>query len=155
VYSAIGFIIALFMAGLASGAIIGKKTGNRRINILTMQVLLAGISLAFPLMVFLHGLFSVEIAGKLVLYAYTLLISIVTGLMYVVCTWSDSSNIQKSATTNYSADLIGSAAGALATTLVLLPLIGLINCSLVLVALNSVTLVLNFFKKKVFGSNFS
>jgi predicted membrane-bound spermidine synthase len=74
-------------------------------------------------------------------------ISVLAGMEYAAASSLRSSDAGYIASKNYSADLFGSALGAFLTSVFLLPLVGLIYTSLILVLLNFISiifLVLNF-----------
>jgi spermidine synthase len=139
VFLATGFILALFMGGLALGA--GLR---RRIlpvpsvpNYLRVQVALALFSLGFPFIILamsLPGIPGLFIQAVFILLA--LILSFITGLEFSVATALGTKPPSVKMSLNYSADLFGSAFGAFLTTLVLLPFLGLLASSLVMVGIN-------------------
>jgi spermidine synthase len=139
VFLATGFILALFMGGLALGAglrrrLIPVPSGP---GYMRVQVALALFSLGFPFVILamsLPGMTGLFIQAVFVLL--TLILSFITGLEFSLATALGASNPSVKVSLNYSADLFGSAFGAFLTTLVLLPFLGLMASSLVMVGVN-------------------
>ena len=147
VYSAIGIIVAIFMAGLAIGSIWGKNNAEKKWQLPITQISLIILSLGFTGIWHLLQLISGEVLSFFVFYGYILVLAILTGLIYVICTKTRSMNNNESAKQIYAADLIGSATGALAITVVMVPLLGLINSSLIIAGLNVIALIKGNIKK--------
>ena len=139
VFLATGIILALFMAGIALGAfsfkrIIPVPTEKRYIHI---QLTLALFSLGFPFVILAVSLQGIP--GLMVQFVFLLLIlilSFLTGLEFSLASSLGSKDATLKMSSGYSADLFGSAIGAIVTTLILLPFLGLIASCLVMVAVN-------------------
>jgi spermidine synthase len=139
VFLATGIILALFMAGIALGAFSCKRmvpvpTEKKYIHI---QVSLALFSLGFPFIILALNLPGMPVMmvqiGFLLL---TLILSFITGLEFSLASAIGSNDISLKTSFNYSADLFGSAIGAIVTTLFLLPFLGIVTSCLVMVMLN-------------------
>jgi spermidine synthase len=139
VFMATGIILALFMAGLALGALSLKRiipfpSEKKYIRI---QIVLALFSIGFPFIILalnLPGMPSGLV--QVVFVLLTLVISFITGLEFSLASAIGSNDITLKISFNYSADLFGSAFGALVTTLILLPFLGMVASCLVLAGLN-------------------
>jgi spermidine synthase len=134
-----GMIITLFMAGLAAGAfsyrrIYDKPSVKKYIH---LQVTLALFSLGFPFIILAMNLPGIPVPlVHAIFILLTLIVSFITGLLFSMASAIGGKNITTSAASNYSADLFGSAIGAIVTTIILLPLLGLVITCLILFILN-------------------
>lgn len=139
VFLATGIILALFMAGLALGSfsfgrIFPDATVKKYIRI---QISLALFSLCFPFLIMTLNLPGTPVVLDLVIFAFvTLALSFITGLEFSMASALGSKNISLKASSGYSADLFGSAIGAIVTTLILLPFLGFTDSCMVMVAMN-------------------
>lgn len=151
VFLATGIILALFMAGIALGAfsfnrMIPVPTEKKYIHI---QVSLALFSLGFPFIILALNLPGIPvIMVQVVFLLLTLTLSFITGLEFSLASVLGSKDITLKMSTNYSADLFGSAIGAIVTTLILLPFLGIVTSCLVLVAMNLFSAGFLFFRQK-------
>jgi len=120
VFLATGIILALFMAGLALGAFSFKymvpvPTEKKYIYI---QACLALFSLGFPFVILVLNLPGMPvIIVQIVFILLTVILSFITGLEFSVASAIGSRDITRKMSSNYSADLFGSAIGAIVTTL--------------------------------------
>jgi spermidine synthase len=141
-FLALGLIIALFMAGLALGAILVPRLypEAKPAHYIHLQLTLALFALGFPFVVQAVGLLSLPAAFTWILIGLlTLAVSILTGLEFSVVSALRSADPVRAASRNYATDLVGSSAGALLTALLLLPFLGLTGTGLVLAGMNLVT----------------
>ena len=146
-YTAIGLIIALFMAGLAIGAFICNRYSFIRSSYTSNQLVLLLIAGLFPLLwIFLKNT-EQSLIQILILFAVTLFLSIFTGFQYVISTEKRRLEKVKSASIIYAADLLGSALGALAITTILLPFIGLTFSCLIIAGMNLMAILIYLWKK--------
>ena len=146
-----GIIITIFMAGLAVGAFsCGKIYPLPTIGkFIHLQITLALFSFGFPFLILamnLPGMPSLFI--QVVLILVTFAISFITGLEFSVASALYADDVTKNVSRNYSADLFGSALGAMATTLILLPLTGLVCTSMILVLMNLFSASFLYLKRK-------
>ena len=140
IYAVIGILIALFMTGLTIGAYAGLRFGS---NVKSYR--LAFVLLIFFL-VFLWLFFSVRYtewnAGILwPVYILSMLFpSVLVGYIFVAATRMDPLEKSISAPKMYTVDLLGSALGVMIVTLILIPVLGLRNCCIFLILLNTIPL---------------
>jgi spermidine synthase len=134
-----GIIITLFMAGLALGAFSSGKlfpaptTGK----FISIQLTMGLYTLGFPFLILAMNLPGISsLFTGFVFVLMTLLISFITGLEFSVASAFYREDVTSGISRNYSADMFGSALGAMVTTLILLPLTGLVVTSLILFFLN-------------------
>jgi spermidine synthase len=151
VFLATGIILALFMAGLALGAfsfnrLIPLPDEKRYIRI---QISLALFSLGFPFIILALNLPGMPVMMVYVVFLLlTLILSFITGLEFSLASAIGSKDITLRISSNYSADLFGSAIGAIVTTLILLPILGIVTSCLVLVGMNIFSAGFLFFMQK-------
>jgi len=151
VYQALGVLIMVFMLGLALGAASRKvlfKEARKRAYLL-MQLMLAALTLLILVCFTLLPLFSLPDG---VVFALFILLAMgtafITGLEFSFAALISKGGSEKIAAANYAVDLYGSALGALLTTVVLLPLVGLFNTLLLLTLLNTVTATVYFVARR-------
>jgi spermidine synthase len=139
VFLATGIILAIFMAGLALGAFSFHKVIHfpDQKKYIHLQLCLALFSLGFPFIILAMNLPGMPILiVQFVFLLVTLLLSFIIGLEFSVASAIKDKDITLRMSFNYSADLFGSAIGAIVTTLVLLPFLGFVSSCLVMVAMN-------------------
>jgi spermidine synthase len=151
VFLATGIILAIFMAGLALGAfsfhkVIHVPDQKKYIHI---QLCLALFSLGFPFIILAMNLPGMNvIIVQVVFLLLTLLLSFIIGLEFSVAAAIGNRDITVRMSFNYSADLFGSAIGAIVTTLILLPFLGFVYSCLVLVGMNIFSAVFLYLREK-------
>jgi spermidine synthase len=149
-YIATGIFITLFMAGLATGVFFARRYPQKcTYKLLVMAQLASGCMLMLSLAsisIFKHfqlpdflvqSIFSVLIIGM----------AVITGVQFHIASVLKSGKIQEVAARSYSADLIGSAAGALLVNAWIVPSSGLINALIVVAGINAAVVVSMLFKK--------
>ena len=146
VYSAIGIIIALFMGGLAIGAVIGYHFRITRKHFLIGQSLLIVYALLFPLLWKWQNWILSGVWGWVLFVPITLIPAAVVGFQYVTSTKFYSPDLTRGAAVIYSADLWGGALGTVLLTLIMIPFLGVIYSSLVLAVANMLIVLLNTVK---------
>jgi len=121
-YGALGAIIALFMGGLALGAMMHGK--QRFVNFNHAKILLV---LAYVILIALWFVMKYTDTWLLIaiLCVGTLMASFAVGFLYVHISSNSDQNINLPAKT-YATDLWGSAAGIVIVTLLLIPSIGIV-----------------------------
>jgi spermidine synthase len=147
VYSAIGLIIAIFMGGLAFGSIIGNRFRVTKKHFVSAQLLLVLCALLFPLFWSLQKETGNSYIGLSLFFLVTVLLSIVTGFQYVVGTKLLPGSFPRTAPLLYAVDLIGSSLGAIVISVILLPLMGVVNSCLMIAGLNFLLAFLNIIKR--------
>ncbi len=151
VFQLIGLIVTVFMAGLAVGSLLLvrklKRFSLRGFAI--VQGLLALYAILLPLiMLVLKDMAVSKTPVYIIFFTFTLIGGIVIGLQYAYATRIQSLEMKKVAAKTYSADLFGSSAGALLTSVALLPLLGLIKLGYLLVGLNLIAIIRIIIKYK-------
>ncbi len=139
IYLYLAIIMTVFMCGLATGAllterILGAITSVKfRICQVFLGAIIGFMALSFLLIertqvpeILLHTIFII----------LTFLVAFVTGLLFTSAAVLRRSSVASSASRLYSTDLAGSAAGALLTAILLIPLLGLIRSLVLIILLN-------------------
>jgi spermidine synthase len=142
VFRMAGIIIMLFMAGLATGAFIWKRIYPRwsSKSYIHIQLTIGLFSIGFPFIIlFLNAVVLPEWFIHVIFYLLTLFISLFMGIEYGLASVMREQQFATIAAKNYSADLFGSATGAIITTILLFPLVGLIWTCFFLALLNGIS----------------
>jgi spermidine synthase len=151
VFLATGIILALFMAGLALGAflfhrVIHVPDVKKYIHI---QICLALFSLGFPFIILAMNLPGIPVVMvQTVFILLTVLLSFIIGLEFSVASAIGNKELTLTMSFNYSADLFGSALGAIVTTLVLLPFLGFAASCMIMVLMNIFSAGFLYFRQK-------
>jgi len=147
VYQALGVLIMVFMLGLALGAaskkLLFKETRPKYYLLiqLLMAVMVVLILLYISLVPFL------ELPDAAVFAAFIFFVTgfaFFTGLVFSYAALISKGGIDKVAASNYAVDLYGAALGALITTVILLPLMGIKMTLVILAILNTVSAIWYF-----------
>jgi spermidine synthase len=142
VYQMLGFIVTVFMAGLAVGAMYGRRKlpGPSLLGYIGVQFVLGAYCLLLPLaLLWLKG----TTHGALVVHSTFLLLTFVVaslvGVEFAMASRLRQGRIANVASELYTIDLMGSALGAFVVTVYLVPLFGIINVSMIVGALSFVS----------------
>ncbi|MBN2349051.1 MAG: fused MFS/spermidine synthase [Bacteroidales bacterium] len=149
IYQMIGFIIALFMVGLAIGAAYGNKLFKNPGLMKFRIILLLFISYILILAALLPLLKKINldvISVHIIFSILTLVISILVGIVFYYSSQFQNNSPVIAASRVYSIDLIGAALGALLVSIIFIPIVGIISTILLLGGLNLITLMLTFVK---------
>ncbi len=127
IFSMLSMIIMLFMAGLAAGAMLLPKYLHKVIEkqYRSSYLLFAGLMFVLPFL-FVYGLSSIKAIwlNYLLIFLLTLIISALSGYIFYLNEQLSKEQTAKTAGKIYSADLFGSATGALTVSMLILPLAG-------------------------------
>jgi spermidine synthase len=151
VFRMAGIMIMLFMAGLALGSlfrskIIREETIARYIHV---QVSICLFAFAFPfIIVGLHRADLPDLGNYAIMGLLTLVISFLAGMEFSVASSLQTNDNSLNVSKNYSADLFGSALGALLTSVFLLPLAGIIFTGFLLAFLNLLSILVLLLQRK-------
>lgn len=152
IYQFTGIIITLFMAGLATGTILGQE-GISRSSIRKYLINQTGIAIYAVIFPFLmlafseYGLHPLLTESVIILLA--LIIGFLVGIQFNLASRLQQGEVRKVAAGLYSADLFGSALGALIVAVFLLPLFGIIKVSLIIACLNFLVILIIFVRRKI------
>jgi len=139
VYQVLGIIITVFMIGLAIGSAYYNKF-LKKINLnsfIKIQILIALYSVLFPFIILLLNKLNVStVVVYFVFFLLTLIISILTGLQFSLASKLKKEKISVIASETYAADLLGSAAGMILASVILFPLLGIVNLCLLIGGFN-------------------
>jgi spermidine synthase len=151
VYQLLGIIVTLFMAGLAAGSYF-RRWVFPRANVQSYVWLQLGIAAyCFLLPLALLSLRSVQDIPALVHGAFfflTFIIAVLIGLEFSVAAMLRPGRVRNVASELYGVDLIGSALGALLVAAFLIPVLGVLNVSLVAGSLSFLTALVTLAGRK-------
>jgi len=151
VYQMLGFIITVFMAGLALGALGGRRMVRRPSlrAYVGVQFILGSYCVLLPLAIL--WLKEASHAAILVHSAFLLLtfvLALLVGIEFAMASTLRQGKIAAVASELYSIDLIGSALGAFVVTVYLVPLVGIMNVSIIVGVLSFVSGTVLLLRKK-------
>ncbi|MCK9613760.1 MAG: hypothetical protein M0R16_12845 [Bacteroidales bacterium] len=150
VYSELSIIITLFMTGLFTGtSVVPKKLKAGFMHFIIMQIIL----LVFLLIVWVlfNYVLHLSLFVRFVFYLIVFLLALITGVQFVLSTRLKNQPNAINAGNSYSIELLGSAAGALLITSFIIPLLGIPQTLLLLLALNAVVILITIINKKLLG----
>lgn len=151
VYLATGIFITFFMAGLAPGVMLAKRyTGKLTFKLLILLQILSVAILLFSLgSIFIFKHFQIPILTVYVIFSLLIIsIAMITGAQFHIASVLKKGNIQQTAAEIYSADLVGSAIGALLVNAWLVPFFGLVNSLLVVAGVIVFAILLMLVKRQ-------
>jgi len=145
IYHQIGIIITVFLAGLLPGAWFGNRLRRQERLVLAVTDAILGALLGLFIAAFVLGRDHLPAAFFLI---YGFGVSLVCGFQFPVALQLQGGD-NRAATRAFSADLIGAAWGALVTSLVLIPYLGIIWAAVGLIGLKLSSLfVIGVFHEK-------
>jgi spermidine synthase len=151
VYQTLGIIITIFMAGLATGSLL-RNTLIRTPHIkhyFILQFFLAIYSVVLPFIVIFTASLSVHPnLVHIIFFILTFVISFIIGLLFSMATLLQKAPISEISAKVYSVDLVGAAAGALFTSVLLIPVTGILWTSIILGALNALCALITILRNK-------
>jgi spermidine synthase len=150
IYLYLAIIVTVFMSGLATGALIADKIFGEitYMKFRFTQFLLAAIVGLMAATFLLIG--RTQIPGILlhvIFISLTFLVAFVSGLLFASAAILRRSGIASTTSRLYSTDLAGSAAGALLTAILLIPLLGLTGSLAVIIFINLLALMYSVIRK--------
>ena len=153
-YLMLGMVITAFMAGLAGGSfwIRKKKLKYNRRTFFLIQCILALYCFLLPIILGLLQHFTVgDLVVQSVFVIITLLIGALIGALFATCTFILQGTTTSITARLYSADLVGSALGALVAGTILIPLMGINYSAMILTVLILISFFVSFFYRKRIG----
>lgn len=118
-YYRIGMIITVFLLGLLPGALIGRKKFGRKWLVITEISIMAGF-----LIIYATFFFAKARIPEYIFYAIGLLISTSCGIQFAVVLNLEK-DVNKALVHAFSADFLGAANGAIITSVVFIPILGI------------------------------
>jgi len=152
IFQMVGVIIMLFMLGLAAGAGMTKRLfGNPQLkHYFMLQIILSIFSFLLPLFLLWISFFNLpDWMVHAEIWGMTFFVSFIVGMEYRLASYLSRNNLVKGIAGNYSAELFGSALGALLVTLFLIPLLGFIYTGIILALLNFFSAGILFIRRKI------
>ncbi len=144
VYHRVGLIVTMFMLGLAIGSFLMNRILARRgrRDLVAIEIATALVAACLPLLLVGVGALATDAAWSVVcqatIYLATLLIALLTGLVFPLAAKLDFQEAAATASRLYTADYLGAALGALLVSTLLIPLIGVTTVCLLAAGLNLV-----------------
>jgi spermidine synthase len=151
VYQTLGIIITIFMAGMASGALLRKKffPAPKKKHYYILQFVLAIYSIILPfIIIFTESLSTFPNIVHIIFFILTFIISLVVGFLFAVATLIQKQAISEISAKVYSVDLLGAALGAFIISILLIPLIGIVYTGIILGILNLLCALITFSGRK-------
>jgi spermidine synthase len=138
IYTQIGLIVTVFLAGLLPGAWLGERLVSRpaRVMVWTDLSLILLLGLFWLLLVRVGEGMTVEF-----LLFFGFLVSFGCGMQFAPALRMGGGD-SPAATRVFSADLLGAAAGALLTSAVLIPFLGIVMTTMALALIKTTSLIL-------------
>ena len=151
VYHRVGLIVTAFMAGLAGGALLAGRVlaGRPRRNLAALAFAVAGYAAALPAVLMGMGGFAGTLVGETALPLLTALLGALVGMAFPVAARADFDGTAPTASRLYAADLAGASIGALLTSTLLIPLVGIVYVCLLTAGLNVLSGVLVGLSRKI------
>lgn len=150
-YHRVGLIVTVFMLGLAIGSFWMNRTlarqeprppGARRGPLAALGIAMALVAACLPPFLISLGSWTTGAASnsacQLGIYAATLGIAVLTGLVFPLAAQLDFHEASSTASRLYTADYLGAALGALLVSTLLIPLLGVVGVCLMAAGLNLV-----------------
>jgi spermidine synthase len=150
IYLYLAIIVTVFMSGLATGALVADKIFGEitYLKFRLTQSLLSAITLLMAITFLLIDKAQLpEILLHAIFISLTFLVAFVSGLLFASAAILRKSSIASTTSRLYSTDLAGSAAGALLTAILLIPLFGLTGSLAVIIILNLLALLYSVIRK--------
>ncbi|MBN1414008.1 MAG: hypothetical protein JW973_02815 [Bacteroidales bacterium] len=131
IYQVIGVCMAVFMGGLAMGAL-SRMLIFRKVTymqFMLFQIITGVLAILLPALFITRIVQAGIINTLLVVLLLLFLIAFAAGVLFSMAVHLRSGNLTDNVASLYSADLIGSALGAFLTSIFLIPLLGIMNTS--------------------------
>jgi spermidine synthase len=142
IYLATAFFFTAFMGGLATGSLLNYRIRENQLpkSYYLLQFSLAAFALLLPILIHLTDKVSGWIiAVQILFFILTFMLAFGIGFEFYLASKLQKLSFQETSGINYSTDLAGSAFGAFLTSIVLLPVLGLITTCVVVAALNMIS----------------
>ena len=142
VYNIVGFIVTVFMAGLAFGTFYREKIIHKTTvrSFYRLQFVLGGFAAMLPLIFLLF--INIYVPSVLIHAIFIMLMFVTSALVGMVFSLASQLRLRKLVTVAsdvYSVDLLGAGIGSFLVTVYLIPVVGVINVCLVIGALSLVS----------------
>jgi len=149
-YYLTGIIITLYMAGIAAGSLFFSGMVRNSMKLfLRLQVSLGILCFAlFPITLLAAEIVLFDILNLIILCLIVVITGGLSGMIFSAATGISKLSISGTAANAYGADLAGSAAGALLSSVYLVPALGLINTCFILGGFNIFNALFVWLKQK-------
>ena len=151
IYVVMGAFFAVFMTGLASGTLSRSRLisdpGLKTLYVLQI-IMIALLLLSIPIIVILKGLTAYKIWVYIICFGLLFLIASLVGVYFSAATAMQKKKYQAVAAGVYSVDLIGSSIGAMITSTLLIPLMGIYSTIGIISVFSLSVLLIIYLKSK-------
>jgi spermidine synthase len=152
IYLVMGAFFAVFMAGLALGTLFREKIAPnvtfRSLLILQMMLGLV-VCLSLPILFFMKEYMTNRASVYFICFTLLFVIALLVGGFFSMSSQIQSDKTRVVAAKVYASDLLGSASGALLTSVILIPKFGLYTTVVMTGGLSFITMLLIFLKRKL------
>jgi len=140
-YAASGIIFSIFMAGLSMGAWMSYSLKKGILNkIISLQLMMVVMTFFVPFIIlFIHKTDN-QFITCLALFFIIFVTAFLTGNLFSAILDQLKVDNRDNTSYLYGTDLFGSALGLLVTTSILLPLLGLITSTIIIIGINIISL---------------
>ena len=150
IYLYMAIIVTVFMSGLAAGTLLAEKIFGQmtyRHFRLIQALLVVVVCLMAGSYLLIEKIQLPEFLLHSIFVSMTFLVSFVSGLLFASAAVLRRTGIASTTSRLYSTDLAGSAAGALITAILLIPLLGITGSLVIIIMLNMLATVYSIFRK--------
>jgi len=145
VYRMLGVIVACYMGGLMAGSMIRAGGNAKKLKHAYFLVQLVLIVLILAVPAFAYGVVGVnalpQVVIQVMLFTLTATIAFATGLIFNMASKLQATDVRHTAGTLYGIDLAGAAAGTILTSVILLPVTGMLWGCVIIAVLLLVSLI--------------
>ncbi|GAB4295392.1 MAG: hypothetical protein Kow0068_20020 [Marinilabiliales bacterium] len=151
-YYITGVVFTIFMIGLSVGAWIGKSFNVKQLYSLLVKtellvIIFTGLVLSGLLII---RYLQLEVFIHILLLLFVFIASFLVAVQFSIASKQNNKRISVISSNVYMADMLGGAFGAFAVTIVLIPVFGFINTTLIIIGLNLLSLIkVLVFKKQL------
>lgn len=150
IYLYLAVIVSVYMSGLAAGTLMAEKIYREITHVkfrLTQVILAATVGLLALTFLMIEMIRPMEILLHIIFISLTFGVAFVSGLLFASAAVLRRSGIASTTSRLYSTDLAGSAAGALLTAILLIPMLGLKGSLAVIILINLFASLYSFIRK--------
>lgn len=149
-YYMTGIVFTAFMTGLVAGGLAGSrmKIRNYQNLMVIFQLIVFAFSAGIYLMMRFIPLENQNWKSYLIILLLIFVAAFLVAFQFSLISKKRIEEVVKSASMNYSSDMAGGAMSAVISTVLLIPLYGFVNSALIVTAMNFLTLVYLFIRKK-------
>jgi spermidine synthase len=151
-YIATGIFITFFMAGLATGVFFARRFPKKCTYKMLVIAEVASVCIILLSIASIFTFKQSQLPDSLVYSIFSVLIvciAMITGVQFHVVSVLKKGDLHQVAASSYSADLIGSAAGALLVNAWIVPALGLMSALYIIAGINALVILVMLLKKQI------